>query len=283
MAIEHEKYTHVPQIVRWMQRLLHNLESNSDLYSSSNFWADNHKIMIQAKHEMELLDLLEQMKAIYQNHVRLRDKMVEKQVAKLIRHPLLQEIDSTYIFNSKIAFYEVHGLYFLLEGSEKKAFDFYEKLIHCWHQHENKIQTFQDHYYRNLFDYVRLGLATQQKLELYSHTSKLKVHAVPNEQYLIQLILLMYENKKVDDSQIVQMTKKIKSSKNLFTSFTQNYYFGIVYFFLGYFKKALVCLNPLLDHPYKNLGDGMQNFARLLIFLIHYEKDDILLITIIAQ
>ncbi|MFK7908465.1 MAG: hypothetical protein AB8B69_25260 [Chitinophagales bacterium] len=223
--------------------------------------------------------------------VKVSDKKKKelRELEELVTHPLLKSKEEATTFMSKTYYHDTLGLYHWKMGNLEEAYQHYEELVELWE--DNPTAKSQDDmlYRQSLGNYLNVCHALgQNKMNMFPFISK-KIKSLPKGnldtqiktfQLTVLYELLYYMNTgKFEEG--VREIKKIEPELNtvkhqLPTSELLSIYYNIsiIHFFSEDFSNTLFWLNEILSHPRTDVRKDIQQFAKILQFIIHYELDN---------
>ncbi len=225
----------------------------------------------------------------------LRSKVSDKkkkellELEDLIQHPLLQSEEQASTFMSKTYYHDTLGLYHWKMGNLSKAFSHYEQLVDLWESSPQSEKQDNMLYRQSLGNYLNVCHAMgQDKMGLFPFILK-KIKSLPKGnletqiktfQLTVHHELLYYLNtgKFEEGAKVIEIIEaELRTlEQQLPTSELLSIYYNIciIYFFSEDFTKTLLWLNEILSHPRTDVRKDIQQFAKILQFIIHYELDN---------
>ena len=257
------------------------------------------KLKLVIEEEKKVMELLQNQTTYYnlnkQILTSLRTKVSDKkkkelqELESLVQQPLLQSEAQAKTFMSKTYYHDTLGLYHWKMGNLQTAYEHYEQLVDLWE--ENALSISQDNmlYRQSLGNYLNVCHALgQDKMRMFPFILK-KIKSLPKGnldtqiktfQLTVHHELLYYLNTgKFEEG--TKVIDKIEAElrtleQQLPTSELLSIYYNIciICFFSEDFVATLLWLNEILSHPRTDVRKDIQQFAKILQFIIHYELDN---------
>jgi len=225
----------------------------------------------------------------------LRTKITDKKkkevdlLKTLVEHPLLQSEEEATTFGSKTYYHDTLGLYHWKIGNLQKAFGHYEQLIDLWEEHPKTNSQDTMRYRQSLGNYLNVCHAMgRDHMGMFPFILK-KIKSLPQEnletqiktfQLTVHHELLYYLNTgKFEEGGKVIKNIEVelrRLEQQLPTSELLSIYYNIsvIYFFCEDYTNTLLWLNEILAHPRTDVRRDIQQFAKILQFIIHYELEN---------
>lgn len=285
IATNEEKYTYMPEIMRWAKKLFSHTRQGFRSGDASTFFEDCRKITTKVNQELGLTELLNSIKLIKQYSYTCSTSQEKTQLDKIITHPLLTISPEGFTFKGQLAYYEIHSLYYYLLKNNHQAYFYYQKLMTLWENNPIRASDFSEEYRQSIFDFLMMALITQQSLEYPVWFEKL--HKIPakhaQEETLsmtlyttLELSYNLYQNSSIEPEHIIEK----ESTQYLLNLDTTSqcllaYHASFNCFLQGTSQKALSSINCLLGSVCKTLPLKQQGFIRILELILHYELDNL--------
>ncbi|MGB1241946.1 MAG: tetratricopeptide repeat protein, partial [Chitinophagales bacterium] len=289
------------EIIGWIREFFHNLTNNTDKTTKTTKTSKKtkKKLKVVIAEEQRIIEL-NRKQATYYNLSKLiltslRTKVSDKkkkelrELEELVAHPLLKSKEEAITFMSKTYYHDTLGLYYWKTGNLQEAYQHYEKLVELWE--DNPTAKSQDDmlYRQSLGNYLNVCHSLgQDKMSMFPFILK-KIKSLPKGNLDTQLKtfqltvhheLLYYLNtgKFEEGAKVIGLieTELRTLEQQLPTSelFSIYYNISIIYFFSEDFSNTLLWLNEILSHPRTDVRKDIQQFAKILQFIIHYELDN---------
>ncbi len=247
------------------------------------------KITILFQNQTTYYNLSKQLLTSLRTKISDKKKKELEVLQKLIAHPLLQSKEKAITFMSKTYYHDTLGLYHWKMGNLETAYSHYEQLVELWEK--NPKAKYQDDmlYRQSLGNYLNVCHAIgPKKMDIFPFILK-KVKALPKGnidtqiktfQLTIHHELLYYLNTgkfKEGTKVIEKIAEELNTlEKQLPTSKLLSIYYNIciICFFSEDYPNTLLWLNEILYHPRTDVRKDIQQFAKILQFIIHYELDN---------
>lgn len=282
IAFSYDKYTYLPEIQRWNKKLFAYTQEGMEMSNVTDFLEENRKINSQVQEELKLLELSDHLNFIYRAIMKARTVQDYTKLELIMSSSVLHNPQQN--FRGKLAYYEVHGIYYDLVNLPLNAHLEYRKIVALWEKDAGKIANFSELYRKHLFSFLKLGLMTNQKLNYEYWLMKLHRTPVKSPQEEAQSILIgavieilcCIHNKLPANAPCTSQFIHLAQEQTIhctdpFWQFLLEYYTGLYYFLSGDPGQALQHMNQLLDAEYKSVGLGIHHFIRMLILILHLE------------
>ncbi len=211
-----------------------------------------------------------------------------KQLERLKKHDLIQDIKEAKSFQAKHRFYSIEAMLAILSSKPENGFHSNQNIITLWKAHP-KIQKENIYKYRNLLSNLLQSCVHSNQLEsMPAVLQEIKEIPAKNQYdqavqfkqvYVAELHYSILTGKfehGIDlipeiDAGIRKYRKILGESRII--SFYGN--ISILYFYANDFEAALLWVNKILDVKKSNTRQDIQHFARLLQLVLYYEMDKI--------
>ncbi|MEZ4885521.1 MAG: hypothetical protein R3E32_12385 [Chitinophagales bacterium] len=250
---------------------------------------EEEEVMQLLRNQMIYYNLSKQILTSLRTKVSDKKKKELQELKALVQHPLLQSEAQATTFMSKTYYHDTLGLYHWKMGDLQKAYTHYEQLVDLWESDAKSAAQDNMLYRQSLGNYLNVCHAMgQDKMGMFPFILK-KIKSLPKGnletqiktfQLTVHHELLYYLNTgKFEEG--TKVVKKIEAElrtleQQLPTSELLSIYYNIsiIYFFSEDFTNTLLWLNEILSHPRTDVRKDIQQFAKILQFIIHYELDN---------
>lgn len=233
---------------------------------------------------LKLMDLMQVLSARYAAHPTPKDR---EKLRAIISHPLLHEEHKATSFEAQLARYNTLGTYALLTNNIEQAAHHYKQAMQLWKSSPLMIKERPSQYQRYLLNYLNCLLFNPDEKEFATVIRDAKAlppsFLSPENASLAtiwNLELLYYLNRgQLNKSAAVieEMEKSMPhNTKNIspLTYITLCYNCSVYYFLTERYNKTLTYLNVILNEHRIEIKRDLQEFARVLSLITHYELDN---------
>ncbi len=240
----------------------------------------------QKKNTLLFRNLLDNFSAITMSSMTVQNKEKQKQIDKLLSHPMLRSIDNATSFLSKLYFYSIYHLYYKQLRNRPKSYTYSSNAVNLFEQNENSLflKEYKERYCESLINLVidqawllkeKEFRQTMDKINLFLNKyPELKAVVFPRT-YIAETLLLDRLGK--FDEELLILHKFEKEYKHFvgeipkvrLTILYSN--FSTMYMGLQDYKKALYWSNKVLNETPKELLVDFYCSSRILELIIHYE------------
>lgn len=290
MALKYESFTTVLDILNWEKQIAHTL------IDISFFEKELHRIETEEQNCLQYIQditayrnrffklyaLLKKIASIGRNQTQI-------QLSQLMDTPLLSPSNIPTQHHAKIWYYRIYSLYEYATGN---AEGFYEKNLQLLEIMESKpyfLKQDVSEYISAISNHVVSCVRTKRyvewestlnkylKISTITYDDELKVHRQYYQGKFAWCIRTgAFEQAQEELEKHFDIIKKYDS--DLFTRSSFYYQYFQIYFALADYDNALEYLNKWLDQPKTLERQDLQNLARILNLIIHYEMGNTLLL-----
>ncbi|MEM7036982.1 MAG: hypothetical protein AAF570_08390 [Bacteroidota bacterium] len=214
----------------------------------------------------------------------LRNPKDEDAFARLMASPLLHHDAQPATFRARLYYHMSYALHFQLNRVFDQANHHYAKVVEAWEAHPGAIADAPARYLKSLgnflaschmtdrFEHFPETLAKLQEVPIHHpHTALVRFRNGFFYQLLYALSTGEFDQALAVVPQITEGLERFGHLLNHSRRLGFHYNLTILYFFVGDHKAALRWLRPILDLPRTEQRRDIQQFARILQLILHYE------------
>ncbi|MGB0524317.1 MAG: hypothetical protein ACPGJS_15210 [Flammeovirgaceae bacterium] len=287
LALEHERFTHIPEIIRWTRLVFTQVADSFDSGKFATLLEENTQVNDYLKQEQELKEVLNQLTFLFREKGKIQNEKDRIHLKVIMTNPILQIDRSQLPFSSKIILHEIYVVYHQLLQDHYNAYLSYQKLIKLWNTEPEKILNAKTHYMSSILNLSITSIILQNNNNGIDSVSiiqqlptKFTHESIQREAYE-KVITLLYQIFNEDSKQALNSTVKnlfneYQSIMNSLDDFRVKYHICIAYFLTDRPKEALYWGNLLLESRYQSISCYLQDFIRVLSLILHYEMGDLI-------
>lgn len=241
-------------------------------------------LLLHTNNYLKLMDLMQVISARYAAHPTPKDR---EKLRAIIEHPLLRDESKAVSFAARLARYNTLGTYALLTNNIEQATEHYKQATQLWKSSPVMIKERPSQYQRYLFNYLNCLLSNPDEEEFTTVIRDAK--ALPSSfldarnttlATIWNIELLYYLNRgQLDKSgRVIEEVEKgmPRHAEHIspLTYITLCYNCSVYYFLTERYHKALTYLHIILNEHRIEIKRDLQEFARVLSLITHYELDN---------
>jgi hypothetical protein len=272
--------------------------------ASANYFTGKSTVELQALYEEEqhYLRLLENandywilFSRFYRFHYSrgsVRDEKAWSEIVKIMEHPLLQDSSRAASFQTQQDFYRIYALFHFMQDEPAKALEYNKAYLQLLESRPDKLKEYSRRYLATLNNYLMDCLGMRKLEEVRAGISRMKdlpqtAEGFTTEQMqadIFRLSAMLELNYYIRCGQFEAGSKTADAilktvdtgeytivKHNLLTLF---YLSAYNYFGAGDYRKALRCLNRIMQEAEEQVLEDIQAFARIFSIIVHFELDN---------
>ncbi|MEM7103426.1 MAG: hypothetical protein AAF502_09875 [Bacteroidota bacterium] len=284
IARESEKTFYLHRISQWEKTLCGYLFTPECKGKAETWLSESEAVTLKLQNEAQYLELAGKMRMFYEICLRKGGICNQKAALKIIKHPLLLEVESAMTFVSKLCFHEIHSIYARVNHNYHKAQRSLLKIAELWEQNPGMVKVYAEWYKRTTGDLVLCALNTGKFSNYFSLIGKLRTLPVKCEQETLkrELWVTMLEfgyylhlgdlkQCEVLEKQIRQVHFRHKDKLSSVWLIWLYFQLTVYYFMIADYDKAIDGMNRVQDYEKTGLLPYVQVFCKLLRIPVHYE------------
>ncbi len=241
--------------------------------------------MTKLSNEAAYEQLLAKITALQKIYPR-RDRNAEHQSSldNILLHPLLQHENRALSFKAKDYFYRIKALGSIINGDRVGEYHFHKQLIELWDSNQAMTQAFPDrkkialiNFLNSCFNLERFNEIEPilQRIRSLPSNSLRDEHKTAGRLYFIDLLYCLHYglfqrglNLVAEiEAYLQQHSNKLPSSGII----TLHFNVTILWFLQGDYSQTLAWLEKILALTQTELRKDIQEFARILLLIVHWE------------
>ncbi|HLC84067.1 MAG TPA: hypothetical protein VJI69_09570, partial [Bacteroidia bacterium] len=284
LAYKYEKFEILTDIIR-LEKKLNTSETNDiNTYNAALVLSEEQKdISSKLENINEYWILFRKISMLMTKYIHLRTEKERKEVGKIIENPLMQNIEKTHTFQSKIYFYQIKSFYYRLIGETEKSSLSRIALLKHWEEQEHFSKEDPAGYIQAIKQVLNIQLDGQKydafittieklkKIKSQSESIKLSIF---NSYYQLKLVYyintLSLESDEFVNESILEM-EKLKNKLSKEVELTMYYLLALYFFMQNDFKGALKWNNQVMNDTSAGSREDLKSFSKILNLIIHYE------------
>ncbi|MEZ4886442.1 MAG: hypothetical protein R3E32_17025 [Chitinophagales bacterium] len=289
IAYQYDAFSYLLQLVEWEKRLLTGTASKKVVQKLAELVAEEAYILLLLQNKTTYQNINEQIVMSLRVKETTKEAATTEDFKQLFDHPLLSDESKALSFTAKLLYHDTKGHYFSKTRQAKQSFEHYQKLVDLWNTQEGKRLQKEDlgAYRKALNNYLNSCKQTNQ-FDLFPDVLQ-KMELLPTDTFeaeykVFQLItinkLLYFINTKRFEEGIA----KVKGWENGLEKYgeyispshllTIYYNIALLYFLQENHSEALLWLNEIIYFPKADVRKDLQQVARLLQLILHYELEN---------
>ena len=290
IALKHEKFTHILEIVRLEKKIIniygiYNESKESDLIQ---LYEEEKSVVEKIGNENEYWKLNAQLYLYYRMNGHVRKQEDINKYHSIIETPILKNEKHAASYHAKSLYYSIYINYFNALNNFKEAYVNNHKMIQLIESHPFQIQNNSTIYYNGYYNLLVFSLELKKYAELFNLLPKIK--SIYNEfpvtiSDTIRSFLLKntyniefeayYDTGQFDKAAevLIEIEGLSKDQKNKFD--LPELILAInktrLHFANRSFHKALTSINYILNEEINNLREDQFCYIRIFQLIIHYE------------
>lgn len=289
LAYQYDAFSYLLQLISWEKRLLTGTASKKVVQQLAELVAEEEYVLMLLQNYRTYESLNQQMVSLLRIRKTTKAKAVEEDFKQLFDHPLLSEESKALSFTAKLLYHDTKGHYFDNIHKGKQAFEHYQKMFNLWSTEQGVLLQKENlgGYRKALNNYLNSCNQTQQFALLPAVLQKME--ELPTDtfeaefktfQLLVINQLLYFVNTKQFEAGIAKVAEwekglekygKYVSPTHLLTIY---YNISLLYFFEENHGETLLWLNEIIYFPKADVRKDLQQVARLLQLILHYELEN---------
>jgi hypothetical protein len=226
----------------------------------------------------------------------VRDKKYWEEIRKIFSHPLLEDINKAMSFQTKLDFYGIHALYYFMQGKTAKAMEYNKAHLELYESRPEKIKEYSKRYLALLnnylmdslgmkdFDAVKAGIDRMRRLP--EDHRNFNTASMRSDIYRLSTLLELnylihtaqFETGAAIAASVMKESETAHQTLLKHSRLTMSYLAAYIFFGAGEFKKALNCLNKIMNDAEVHILEDLQAFSRIFFILVHFELGNLELI-----
>ncbi|HXB40710.1 MAG TPA: hypothetical protein VNZ49_09220 [Bacteroidia bacterium] len=284
IAVEYEKFPILLEILKWEKRLQANVYRRglTSAYIKEVYLLES-EILLKIENLNEYLYLNKQISFEATKTVHVRSNKESGRIKKLMNSPLLKNENRALSFEAKAYFFQTLSIYSRLTGNSQKSYEYRKLLNTHWEAHPQFIEESPIGYIPVLQNLVNIQVDLKKYRELSETIEKFRNVKVRTGTVKQLIFLSYYPVKIVYHNNTLQQKDSyfIPEAEEEFAGFEEKldlshnlmfyYLFSWNYFLQEDYKKSLMYINRILNHPRSDVRIDLHCFARIFNIMTHYE------------
>lgn len=289
LAYQYDAFSYLLQLLAWEKRLLTGTVSKKVVQQLAELVAEDEYILLLLQNKRAYQSLNEQIVVSLRVKESTKDADTVQDFQLLFDNPLLKEESKALSFTAKLLYHDTKGHYFSKTRKHKQAFEHYQKLVGLWATKQGKRLQKDDlgSYRKALNNYLNSCKQTNQ-FDLFPDVLQ-KIEALPTDTFeakfkafqlvVINQLLYFINTKRFEEgtAKISEWEKGLEkygayiSPSHLLTIY---YNIALLHFLQENHSEALLWLNEIIYFPKADIRKDLQQVARLLQLILHYELEN---------
>ncbi len=289
LAYQYEAFLPLLQFIKWEKRLLTGTASKKIVTQLAELIAEEEYVLLLFQNQTAYQSLNEQIVVSLRIKETTKGDNTTEDFKLLFDNPLLSDESKALSFTSKLLYHDTKGHYFSKIRQKKQSFEHYQKLVDLWDSERGQQLKEEDlGGYRKAVNNYLNSCKQIGRFDLFPDILQ-KLGELPTDTFeaefkLFQLItinqLLYFTNTKSFAAGIKEVKKWEKdlekygeyiSPSHLLTIY---YNISLLYFFEDNHGETLLWLNEIIYFPKADVRKDLQQVARLLQLILHYELEN---------
>lgn len=289
MAIEHEKFYYLFELISWEKMLLEEALEDGQFTKDLDMLIREEQEVIEKLRNLAAYHVLySKINYVFRSGGFVRSEEEKSIVEEIKNHPLIKGKNTALSKRAASICYYTQGFCNIAEGNYEVA---YTKFMRVKQIVDDNPQLRQDLAKRlvKTLNYIILCLVdSRQYEEALVHTAEMRRLASEREFASTDILLSIFKSATVAELQIAQLTGNYERGFELVDEITEgmaenegklhkeqvltfSYQVASFYFATGNYNKALQWLNKVLNDNENTLRQDVYSYARLFNLVVHYE------------
>lgn len=287
-AYKYEAFTDLLKLLDWETKLVKKVVDKNVKEQLQSIEAEERLVLEKIQNKKTYKDINNEIFAELKVKVGTRTVEEVAYFTKLIDTPLLENEDRALSLEAKLLYNEILGYYYWRVTDFTLMFTHYKRIYDLWESHEILYKQ-RPREYKNILCNFLNACYQAQKLDYYPIILK-KLRSLAKQRKVDKKDvfkstcyheLLFYIAKcefREGIKAIPLISKELDEIKeNIHPSrlITVYYNISIIYFFSANFSASLTWIDHILGHPKVEARQDVQQIAKILQLIIHYELDNV--------
>lgn len=289
LAYQYDAFPYLLELIKWEKNLLMGTASKKVVQQLAELVAEESQTLHLLQNQRTYQSLNEQMVTLLRIRVKSKDEIDDNDFKLLFDHPLLSDESKALCFTSKLLYHDTKGHYFSNIGQNKAAFEHYQQLVNLWETEQGGLlQKEELGNYRKAVNNYLLICKQIGRFDLFFEALQ-KIEKLPTDTFeeefkafqLITINQLIYFLNTKHFQQGIKMVGNWeegleKYGEHISPSHLLTIYYNIslLYFFEENHGETLLWLNEIIYYPKTQVRKDLQQVARLLQLILHYELEN---------
>ncbi len=284
LATANERYPEVLEILRLERGMFLTVQTTDVEAELSALLAFEQKTLDLIRNQMEYYHLFCAAFALEKVKRHARSDYERAALDAIANHRLLSDPGQAISFSAKGHFHRIHAIIGVIKGDAAMAFSAQQRLLQLWKEKTAEFRAAAPRYKSDLINYLNYCTAAEEYGDFEDVLAQLKqfparsfTDEISTFQDVYHIELLYYLRRGFFDKGtgladlialgLQKFQGRLTSSRIM--TFCHN--LAVLYFLKDEHTNALQWLNRILDHSNVDQRRDIQDFARILLMVIHYE------------